>query len=400
VDVAVHANLSRDRAEAALSLACELTADRPVRGSVQARITQGGLPVAEVEDRLMVLPTGTCLVQSCEVARARLWWPHGLGGQPLYEAHLALLDEAGEALDRRAVAFGLREVDLLAAGEGEPGGLRLNGWATRLLGMDAPRAPARGWEAFLTAARAAHVTLLRVPRDAVDADLCALCDGIGILIWQEFSPAPGEPLEAFRGAAEAAVIALRNHPCLLAWGPGPAAPEAYAAALREAVADDDPQRLWLPRDAPGVAEVPPGPAAALRAAVEGARRQAECWLVVAPGAPDPVAALGSAGAPFHVSAALPTLAWAGHSEFRAQVWLHNDGPERSLLNVVAAVSDATGRDLYQENLAAEAPENAAEDAGDLYWRFPPDFSGPFALTLEVIDEEGETLARNRYEMAR
>jgi beta-mannosidase len=101
-------------------------------------------------------------------------------------------------------------------------------------------------------------------------------------------------------------------------------------------------------------------------------------------------------APFHVTAALPSFAWDGESTFTADLWLHNSGAEKSLLNVVAVITDLNGRELYQENLAAEAPETAAEAVGDLSWRFPSGFASPFILWLEVIDEEGETIARNAY----
>jgi beta-mannosidase len=100
--------------------------------------------------------------------------------------------------------------------------------------------------------------------------------------------------------------------------------------------------------------------------------------------------------PFHVSAAFDTFSWAGEAAFRADVWLHNSGEERSLLNVVASIVDLEGRELYQENLAGEAPENAAENVGDLSWRFPEGFESAFALCLEVIDENGDSLACNAY----
>lgn len=107
-------------------------------------------------------------------------------------------------------------------------------------------------------------------------------------------------------------------------------------------------------------------------------------------------AVQRAYAPFHVSAAFRTFSWHGAPEFRAEAWLHNSGAERTLLNVVATIVDLQGRELYQENLAAEAPENTSEAVDTLSWRFPQDFAAPFLLFLEVIDEEGETLARNHY----
>ncbi len=104
--------------------------------------------------------------------------------------------------------------------------------------------------------------------------------------------------------------------------------------------------------------------------------------------------------PLHVSAAYPTLDWSGEVRFRADIWLHNSSEARSLLNVAATVATLAGQVLHQENLAAEAPEAAAEPAGDLDWRFPPEFAEPFVLHLEVIDEEGERLAENAYLFSR
>jgi beta-mannosidase len=100
--------------------------------------------------------------------------------------------------------------------------------------------------------------------------------------------------------------------------------------------------------------------------------------------------------PFHVSASFRTFSWSGEARFEADIWLHNSGAQRSLLNVVATIAGLEGRELYQENLAGEAPENSAENVGDLSWRFPPEFESPFLLLLEVVDEEGEIIARNAY----
>src|SRR5262245_4155615 len=90
------------------------------------------------------------------------------------------------------------------------------------------------------------------------------------------------------------------------------------------------------------------------------------------------------------------LTFADARVFGAVAWLHNSGPGRSLLNVAVTISGLDGRVLHQENLAAEAPEAAAERAGDLVWRFPTGFAEVFLVHLEVIDEEGERVAENAY----
>src|SRR5205823_14819928 len=101
-------------------------------------------------------------------------------------------------------------------------------------------------------------------------------------------------------------------------------------------------------------------------------------------------------APLQVAAAHRATDWNGEGGFHADVWLLDAGEARSLLNVIATIFTLDGRVPYQENLAAEAPEDAAECAGDIACRFPADFAEPFILHLEVIDEEGERVAENAY----
>src|SRR5207244_11197346 len=97
-----------------------------------------------------------------------------------------------------------------------------------------------------------------------------------------------------------------------------------------------------------------------------------------------------------VSAVYETIAGHGRPESAAEIWLHNAGEAKELLNVVVTVADIGGQVFLQENLAAEAPAAAAENAGDVRWRLPPDYAGVFVLFLQVVDEEGQVLAENAY----
>jgi beta-mannosidase len=497
--VSVHANLSIDRTEAALSIVCEFAAAAPTRATISTQITLDGLPVTSVEDPVTLFQSDTFLVQSCEIPRTRLWWPNGLGAQPLYQARLTLTDAAGRVLDRPSVQFGLRDIESLpceGAGPDTPRyGLRVNGrrvwlrgWTWLPAGLPGSVPPER-YEQLLTLARDAGVNALRVWGGGLleKEDFYRLCDRHGIMVWQEFPLAPEggaglptdpEGLDELRREAEAILARRRNHPSLVWWCGGTNLTDSGGellgsdhpalAELRAAVETDDPQRLWFPTapggpppvgslglaglaaryDDPdrtplldtqiGVAdptdaelEAAFGPeasghaaaaaelirAVALQYAVEAARRRegacagvfpwcfadpAGDWGLVGPEAAPtaPYRAVARAFGAFHVSAAFPTFVWAGLAEFRAEVWLHNIGPERSLLNVVAVITDLDGRELYAENLAAEVATDSSESQGDLCWRFPPAFAAPFLLTLEVIDEEGETVARNRYPHSR
>src|SRR5207247_4189728 len=97
-----------------------------------------------------------------------------------------------------------------------------------------------------------------------------------------------------------------------------------------------------------------------------------------------------------VSAMYETIAWHGRPEFVCDVWLHNEGEAKELLNVVVTVADVGGQVFVQENLAAEAPAHAAENIGDVRWRLPSGYAGVFALFLQVVDEEGQVLVENAY----
>lgn len=558
-EVAIHTNLSLDRREAALSIVSEYGRREGAGASgglpVVARIEilQDGLPVAGVEDPISVFDD-TSLVQSLALRGARLWWPNGMGEQPLYEARVSLLARDGTFLDGRVIPFGIRKVEALP-NEGAPEGalpytvaingerVWLRGWNWVPLDHLYGREMAERTEHFLRLAREAHVNCLRVwGGGLIEKELFYdLCDRYGIMVWQEFPHSssaldnrPAEDAEylAMIEASAAAILPRRrNHPSLVLWcGGNELTDDAFKplddqhpalAALQQAVATDDPQRLWLPTspsgprflahpktagelhdvhgpwsylgptehytfyngidpllhsefgaegpahletlrwiagaDPAGEASLwPPdrtnplwlhhggawwsqrelveelfGPvedlesfvragqwlqAEGLRYGVEAnRRRQWRCsgvlpWQFGEPwpnatctnavdyfGRPKPAYhAVRRAYAPLHVSAAYDTLAWHDRDRFRASIWLHNSGEDRSLLNVAVTLADVGGQIFLQENLAAEAPASASESAGEVEWRRQPDYTGVAVLHLQVIDEEGDVLAENAY----
>ncbi|MFN3648148.1 MAG: glycoside hydrolase family 2 protein [Armatimonadota bacterium] len=500
---AAYTNLSEERSEAAVTVVTELAALERTAAVIVAEIMQAGLPIDTIEDAVTVFQSDTSLVQSTILPRVQLWQPNGSGRPTLYQVRLSLFDTRQRLLDRRELEFGVRHVEAVPC-EGSPpdaplsclvvNGRRtwIRGWSWVPLDVLSGTVDLDRYEQVLRLARDANVNLLRVwGGGGVEKEVFyRLCDRYGIMVWQELPPAGEAPsLTALQEQTEAILARRRWHACLVAWSP--ASGDADSAALqelREAVAMEDPLRLWMP--------APPDPAAAiggrglselavfydtlqtplldsfghpaaanrgtfrffgdeipepdrsadpvreafgavaefedwvrasqllqaleLQCAIEAQRRRGERSAGVIPwhldepwptasgtssvdyrGMPKPAfSAVKRAYAPFHVSAQLSTFHWDGESHFRAAVWLHNDGPERSLLNVVATIVDLNGRELYQENLAAEAAEDASEQVDDISWRFPAGFASPFLLLLEVIDEEGETIARNAYPHSR
>lgn len=164
----------------------------------------------------------------------QLWWPNGLGGQPLYRLTARVLCDAQE-MDRCTQTLGLRtiELDRSALPEGSRFCLRVNGekvfckggnWAPADLipvRIDAPR-----YEKLVAEAKNAHFTMLRVNGVGLyesDAFYDA-CDRAGILVWQDFTFSCAQYpdhdqafLASVRHEAEEAIKRLRHHASLALW---------------------------------------------------------------------------------------------------------------------------------------------------------------------------------------
>jgi beta-mannosidase len=170
------------------------------------------------------------------------------------------------------------------ANDGAPAGAR--GYT---LEVDGRRRPITGWnwtpldvfhgvprpahlQHLIRLARDAHVNVLRVWGGGLieDEAFYDACDGAGILLWQEFSQSSSgiestpsaDPafVELMTADARAIIPLRRNHPSLLAWcGGNELADERpldehrspVLAALRDVVAELDPDRAWLPTSPSG-----------------------------------------------------------------------------------------------------------------------------------------------------
>ncbi len=166
------------------------------------------------------------------VPHPALWWPNGLGSQPLYTARLVLRSQ-DIVLDSQEVRFGIRSVELLLNDGGEDRFcFRINGVPLFCKGADwipadtfIPRIEERVYRRLLTMARDAHMNMLRVWGGGIyEQDIFYdLCDELGILVWQDFmfacSDYPNQEWfkQEVRREVEANVVRLRNHPSLALW---------------------------------------------------------------------------------------------------------------------------------------------------------------------------------------
>jgi beta-mannosidase len=169
-----------------------------------------------------------------DIPDPKLWWPNGMGEQPLYRL-TATITADGVATDSHRETVGLRTIELdqspLKVGNnfrfmvnGQEMFAKGGNWAPADE-IPARMTPAR-YQHFIDAAKEAHFNLMRVNGVGYYEDdaFYDACDRAGILLWQEFayscskyddqSPAfmAGAKVEA-----EEVVQRLASHPSLALW---------------------------------------------------------------------------------------------------------------------------------------------------------------------------------------
>ncbi len=169
------------------------------------------------------------------IPEPQMWWPNGMGQQPLYDVAVTLADEGGGMLDATVKRIGLRTLRLQRKTDrwGESFRFAVNGVPFFAKGANwipadtfAPRVTRADYADLLRSAARAHMNMLRVWGGGVyESDLFYdLCDELGICVWQDFMfacaayPAFDHPfLDNVRAEAEDNVRRLRHHPCIGLW---------------------------------------------------------------------------------------------------------------------------------------------------------------------------------------
>jgi beta-mannosidase len=211
--------------------------------AVQAEVCEGAPPL---EANIQVLYKGGVVASTRArleqgVARARLtiknpqlWWPNGMGEQPLYEVKAELLANR-VALDHAARRIGLRtlRLDRHADEWGETFQFVVNDIPFFAKGANwipadafASRITRLEYATLIKAAAVANMNMLRCWGGGIyenDA-FYDLCDEYGLCVWQDFMFAcstypsfDAEWLENVRQEAEQNVRRLRHHPSLALW---------------------------------------------------------------------------------------------------------------------------------------------------------------------------------------
>jgi beta-mannosidase len=182
----------------------------------------------------IVEENNTAICLSMVVDTPQLWWPNGLGTQPLYQAEVDLIVNE-ECIDRQAFQIGLRQLELCQ--DPDEWGSRftfiVNGVPIFAKGADwipadsfPTRLTPKRYERWIQDCAAANMNMLRVWGGGYyeDEAFYDLCDRYGILVWQDFMFACAaypldEPefVENVHLEVQDAVRRLRHRACLALW---------------------------------------------------------------------------------------------------------------------------------------------------------------------------------------
>jgi exo-1,4-beta-D-glucosaminidase len=181
---------------------------------------------------------------------AKLWWPVGMGKQPLYRAKLAFQLSSGRLSDRAQVEFGVRKVTSeidwqghrLFRVNGKPFFVRGAGWASDLfLRTDKARQRRQ-----LRLAKHLGLNSIRMEGQFEEDEFYAMADREGLMIltgwaccstWEQTSAWTDWTIA--EDSLRSRLRALRNHPSILAWfygsdnAPDPEVERLYLRVLQE-----------------------------------------------------------------------------------------------------------------------------------------------------------------------
>lgn len=167
-----------------------------------------------------------------EIQHPKLWWPNGMGDQPLYNIKVQL-SYAGYS-DSKSHDIGLRTIELVKEPDsiGTSFYFKVNDHPVFMKGANyipqdifLTRPKIEDYDRILSAAQESHMNMVRVWGGGIyESDtFYKMCDQKGLLVWQDFMfacamyPGDAEFLETIKQEAIDNVKRLRNHPSIALW---------------------------------------------------------------------------------------------------------------------------------------------------------------------------------------
>lgn len=228
----VRTSLTADRLTAEISVSTHLVnhGHKTVKAIVRCNVTPGDIvlekevevPVSE-ETEVIFAPEE---FKELVISEPELWWPNGLGGQPLYKCGISVLLN-DKISDDSTFHFGIREYSY-ETDENGVFNIYVNGVRTFVKGGN------WGMSEYLLRCRGAEYdTKVRLHKEmnfniirnwmgsTTDEEFYDACDRYGIMVWDDFwlnskIGLPEYPEEFNMNAIEK-IKRLRNHPSIVVW---------------------------------------------------------------------------------------------------------------------------------------------------------------------------------------
>jgi beta-mannosidase len=182
-----------------------------------------------------VLPGRKWIREKFEIPNPKLWWPNGMGDQPLYQVTAQVIDEVGKITDRRQFSIGLRTIRINRAAlpVGSRFAFEVNGQIVFCRGGNlGPHDPILArisdfkYESLVSEAKNANFNMFRINGCSIfeGPAFYEACDRAGILIWHDFLLTdityPDQDKDfvlSVRTEIETAIPLLRHHPSIALW---------------------------------------------------------------------------------------------------------------------------------------------------------------------------------------
>ena len=227
-------HLRQNHKDGAVTLSAATTVDNYGDAELELQMTLTAPDGTTQQTSLAVENASESTTLMMAVDNPQLWWPNGLGAQPLYQVKVTLLAN-GKTLDEQTYQVGLRQLELRQEADewGKNFQFVVNDVPIFVRGGDwipADSLPTRmtpeRYDSLIHDAATANMNMLRIWGGGYyeDEHFYDACDRYGILIWQDFMFACAaypldEPdfLENVRVEVEETVQRLRHRACLALW---------------------------------------------------------------------------------------------------------------------------------------------------------------------------------------
>lgn len=223
-----------------------------VKGVIESTTIEQTVPLAPGESRWLHFDPSQ--YKQLIVSKPRVWWPHPLGPQELYDLELSA-SVASQVSDKTATRFGIREATTTVDDtgwrnywiNGQRILIRGGAWMTNDMLL---RFSERRDRALVRYAREANLNMLRSEGFSIrETDqLYDICDELGVMVTQQLfgRNIPDEPLAI--ACIEDTMLRIRNHPSLVHFlghdetFPTPTLDQAYL----DLIAKYTPERTYQP----------------------------------------------------------------------------------------------------------------------------------------------------------